>query len=109
MATDQIRNQIHHAIFISQPYLKLGEMAITFKHLCFAFQKACPKSDKEENELVMASLRKLYEEKQSNHQHSVTLNSEEVKFTYADSPAAVIALSLPTPISFTNHLALFLF
>uniref|UniRef100_A0A674MSF4 TBC1 domain family member 4 n=1 Tax=Takifugu rubripes TaxID=31033 RepID=A0A674MSF4_TAKRU len=68
---------IQHAIFISQPYLKLGEIAITFKHLCFAFQRSCPKSDKEENELVMASLRRLYEKKQSNHQHSVTQNSEE--------------------------------
>uniref|UniRef100_A0A674MK22 TBC1 domain family member 4 n=1 Tax=Takifugu rubripes TaxID=31033 RepID=A0A674MK22_TAKRU len=73
---------IQHAIFISQPYLKLGEIAITFKHLCFAFQRSCPKSDKEENELVMASLRRLYEKKQSNHQHSVTQNSEEVTFTY---------------------------
>lgn len=54
----------------------------------------------------MASLRRLYEKKQSNHQHSATLNSEEVTFTYAHSPAAVIALPLPTPVSFTNHLAL---
>lgn len=109
MATDQITNQIQHAIFISQPYLKLGEIAITLKHFCFAFQRACPKSDKEENELVMASLRRLYEKKQSNHQHSLTQNSEEVTFTYAHSPAAVIALPLPTPVSFTNHFALSLF
>ncbi|TWW59369.1 TBC1 domain family member 1 [Takifugu flavidus] len=40
--------------------------------------RSCPKSDKEENELVMASLRRLYEKKQSNHQHSVTQNSEEI-------------------------------
>uniref|UniRef100_A0A674N7L3 TBC1 domain family member 4 n=1 Tax=Takifugu rubripes TaxID=31033 RepID=A0A674N7L3_TAKRU len=37
--------------------------------------RSCPKSDKEENELVMASLRRLYEKKQSNHQHSVTQNT----------------------------------
>ncbi|CAF94287.1 unnamed protein product, partial [Tetraodon nigroviridis] len=38
--------------------------------------RASPKSDKEENELVMASLRTLYEKKQSSHQHSVTQKEE---------------------------------
>ncbi|XP_078799785.1 TBC1 domain family member 1 isoform X13 [Oryzias latipes] len=33
--------------------------------------RACPKSDQEENELVMVSLRNLYEEKQKHHQHTV--------------------------------------
>uniref|UniRef100_A0A8C7Z139 TBC1 domain family member 1 n=1 Tax=Oryzias sinensis TaxID=183150 RepID=A0A8C7Z139_9TELE len=32
--------------------------------------RACPKSDQEENELVMVSLRNLYEEKQKHHQHT---------------------------------------
>uniref|UniRef100_A0A673CG80 TBC1 domain family member 1 n=1 Tax=Sphaeramia orbicularis TaxID=375764 RepID=A0A673CG80_9TELE len=33
--------------------------------------RARPKSDQEENELVMASLRSLYEERQKSHQHSL--------------------------------------
>uniref|UniRef100_A0A3B3C1Q2 TBC1 domain family member 1 n=1 Tax=Oryzias melastigma TaxID=30732 RepID=A0A3B3C1Q2_ORYME len=33
--------------------------------------RACPKSDQEENELVMVSLRNLYEEKQKIHQHII--------------------------------------
>ncbi|RVE76407.1 hypothetical protein OJAV_G00007230 [Oryzias javanicus] len=33
--------------------------------------RACPKSDQEENELVMVSLRNLYEEKQKIHQHTI--------------------------------------
>ncbi|XP_013868714.1 TBC1 domain family member 1 isoform X3 [Austrofundulus limnaeus] len=37
-----------------------------------------PKSDQEENELVMASLRSLCEEKQKNHQHVVTGDNKQV-------------------------------
>lgn len=70
----------------------------------FAFQRACPKSDKEENELVMASLRTLYEKKQSNHQHSATQNRAEVTFTHA--PAAVVPLLLHARGAFKHHLAL---
>lgn len=55
----------------------------------FVFQKAYPQSDKEENELVMASLRTLYEKKQSKHQHSVTQKSEEVTFTNTNTPAYI--------------------
>ncbi|KAM4594127.1 TBC1 domain family member 1 isoform 3-T5 [Fundulus diaphanus] len=40
--------------------------------------RARPKSDQEENELVMASLRNLYEEKQKAHQHSLPDNSKQV-------------------------------
>lgn len=68
----------------------------------FAFQRACPKGDKEENELVMASLRTLYEQKQSNHQHSVT--QKEVKLTH--TPAATISLLLRIHIAFMNRHAL---
>uniref|UniRef100_M4AE57 TBC1 domain family member 1 n=1 Tax=Xiphophorus maculatus TaxID=8083 RepID=M4AE57_XIPMA len=39
--------------------------------------RARPKSDQEENELVMASLRNMYEEKQKAHQHSSLDNSKQ--------------------------------
>uniref|UniRef100_A0A672JC54 TBC1 domain family member 4 n=1 Tax=Salarias fasciatus TaxID=181472 RepID=A0A672JC54_SALFA len=39
--------------------------------LFLCVQRARPKSDQEENELVMASLRNLYEEQQKRHQHTV--------------------------------------
>ncbi|KAM9792732.1 TBC1 domain family member 1 [Neosynchiropus ocellatus] len=41
--------------------------------------KACPKSDQEENELVMGSLRKLYEERQKSHQHTVNGETKQVE------------------------------
>uniref|UniRef100_A0A8C7YX78 TBC1 domain family member 1 n=1 Tax=Oryzias sinensis TaxID=183150 RepID=A0A8C7YX78_9TELE len=40
--------------------------------------RACPKSDQEENELVMVSLRNLYEEKQKHHQHTVPGEAKQV-------------------------------
>uniref|UniRef100_A0A673CE48 TBC1 domain family member 1 n=1 Tax=Sphaeramia orbicularis TaxID=375764 RepID=A0A673CE48_9TELE len=40
--------------------------------------RARPKSDQEENELVMASLRSLYEERQKSHQHSLHVDSKQV-------------------------------
>ncbi|CAN9510424.1 unnamed protein product [Ophioblennius macclurei] len=40
--------------------------------------RARPKSDQEENELVMASLRNLYEEQQKRHQHTVPGNNKQV-------------------------------
>ncbi|KAM4750752.1 TBC1 domain family member 1 isoform 2-T2 [Anableps anableps] len=40
--------------------------------------RARPKSDQEENELVMASLRNLYEEKQKAHQHCSSDNCKQV-------------------------------
>ncbi|XP_053713814.1 TBC1 domain family member 1-like isoform X2 [Synchiropus splendidus] len=41
--------------------------------------RACPKSDKEENELVMVSLRKLYEEWQNSHQHTANGETKQVE------------------------------
>uniref|UniRef100_A0A3B3YCC9 TBC1 domain family member 1 n=1 Tax=Poecilia mexicana TaxID=48701 RepID=A0A3B3YCC9_9TELE len=41
--------------------------------------RARPKSDQEENELVMAFLRNMYEEKQKTHQHSSLDNSKQVQ------------------------------
>ncbi|XP_034544803.1 TBC1 domain family member 1 isoform X2 [Notolabrus celidotus] len=40
--------------------------------------RARPKSDQEENELVMASLRSLYEERQRSHQHTLSGDSKQV-------------------------------
>uniref|UniRef100_A0A8C4IVB4 TBC1 domain family member 1 n=1 Tax=Dicentrarchus labrax TaxID=13489 RepID=A0A8C4IVB4_DICLA len=40
--------------------------------------RARPKSDQEENELVMASLRNLYEERQRSHQHTLSGDSKQV-------------------------------
>ncbi|XP_030613053.1 TBC1 domain family member 1 isoform X3 [Archocentrus centrarchus] len=40
--------------------------------------RARPKSDQEENELVMASLRNLYEERQKTHQHTLPKESKQV-------------------------------
>ncbi|KAM8880109.1 TBC1 domain family member 1 isoform 2-T3 [Spinachia spinachia] len=48
--------------------------------------RACPKSDQEENELVMASLRVLYEEKQKSHQHTVPGDSKQVCEEAAPAP-----------------------
>uniref|UniRef100_A0A3Q4AX99 TBC1 domain family member 4 n=1 Tax=Mola mola TaxID=94237 RepID=A0A3Q4AX99_MOLML len=42
--------------------------------------RARPKTDQEENELVMAFLRNLYEERQRNHQHTLTGDSKQVAF-----------------------------
>ncbi|XP_036970198.1 TBC1 domain family member 1 isoform X2 [Acanthopagrus latus] len=50
--------------------------------------RARPKSDQEENELVMVSLRNLYEEKQRNHQH--TLSGDKQVYEEA-APAPVEA------------------
>uniref|UniRef100_A0A8D0AAM9 TBC1 domain family member 4 n=1 Tax=Sander lucioperca TaxID=283035 RepID=A0A8D0AAM9_SANLU len=41
---------------------------------------ARPKSDQEENELVMASLRNLYEERQRSHQHTLPGDRKQVTF-----------------------------
>ncbi|XP_070409911.1 TBC1 domain family member 1 isoform X3 [Nothobranchius furzeri] len=48
--------------------------------------RARPKSDQEENELVMASLRNLYEEKQKNHQHSLPGDNKQVFEDAAPAP-----------------------
>ncbi|CAI5680282.1 unnamed protein product [Oreochromis niloticus] len=40
--------------------------------------RARPKSDQEENELIMASLRSLYEERQKTHQHTVQKESKQM-------------------------------
>lgn len=47
--------------------------------------RARPKSDQEENELIMTSLRNLYEERQKSHQHSVPADS---KVVCEEAPAA---------------------
>uniref|UniRef100_A0A1A7XU50 TBC1 (Tre-2/USP6, BUB2, cdc16) domain family, member 1 n=1 Tax=Iconisemion striatum TaxID=60296 RepID=A0A1A7XU50_9TELE len=48
--------------------------------------RARPKSDQEENELVMVSLRNLYEEKQKNHQHSLPGDNKQVFDDAAPAP-----------------------
>uniref|UniRef100_A0A8C6LAK1 TBC1 domain family member 4 n=1 Tax=Nothobranchius furzeri TaxID=105023 RepID=A0A8C6LAK1_NOTFU len=63
--------------------------------------RARPKSDQEENELVMASLRNLYEEKQKNHQHSLPGDNKQVVSTLLNHlkttpPMSVFSPSLVT-------------
>ncbi|XP_070833321.1 TBC1 domain family member 1 isoform X1 [Chaetodon trifascialis] len=48
--------------------------------------RARPKSDQEENELVMASLRSLYEERQRSHQHTLCGDSKQVCEDAAPAP-----------------------
>ncbi|XP_041820289.1 TBC1 domain family member 1 isoform X2 [Chelmon rostratus] len=48
--------------------------------------RARPKSDQEENELVMASLRNLYEERQRSHQHTLCGDSKQVCEEAAPAP-----------------------
>ncbi|XP_040001849.1 TBC1 domain family member 1 isoform X2 [Xiphias gladius] len=48
--------------------------------------RARPKSDQEENELVMASLRNLYEERQRSHQHTLPGDSKQVCEEAAPAP-----------------------
>uniref|UniRef100_A0A8C7YVV9 TBC1 domain family member 1 n=1 Tax=Oryzias sinensis TaxID=183150 RepID=A0A8C7YVV9_9TELE len=50
--------------------------------------RACPKSDQEENELVMVSLRNLYEEKQKHHQHTVPGEAKQVDVAALSAPRA---------------------
>ncbi|XP_028258553.1 TBC1 domain family member 1 isoform X2 [Parambassis ranga] len=49
--------------------------------------RARPKSDQEENELVMASLRNLYEERQRSHQHTLPGENKQVCEDAAPAPA----------------------
>ncbi|KAM7009716.1 TBC1 domain family member 1 isoform 4-T4 [Tautogolabrus adspersus] len=48
--------------------------------------RARPKSDQEENELVMASLRNLYEERQRSHKHTLSGDSKQVCEEAAPAP-----------------------
>ncbi|XP_044047109.1 TBC1 domain family member 1 isoform X9 [Siniperca chuatsi] len=48
--------------------------------------RARPKSDQEENELVMASLRNLYEERQRSHQHTLPGDSKQACEEAAPAP-----------------------
>ncbi|KAM3624348.1 uncharacterized protein V6R79_022274 [Siganus canaliculatus] len=48
--------------------------------------RARPKSDQEENELIMTSLRSLYEEKQRSHQHTLPGDSKQVSEDAAPAP-----------------------
>uniref|UniRef100_UPI0037E8529B LOW QUALITY PROTEIN: TBC1 domain family member 1 n=1 Tax=Semicossyphus pulcher TaxID=241346 RepID=UPI0037E8529B len=48
--------------------------------------RARPKSDQEENELVMASLRSLYEERQRSHQHTLSGDNKQVSEEAAPAP-----------------------
>ncbi|KAJ0033076.1 hypothetical protein NQD34_000183 [Periophthalmus magnuspinnatus] len=48
--------------------------------------RARPKGDQEENELIMTSLRNLYEERQKTHQHSIVTDS---KLVCAEAPVTV--------------------
>uniref|UniRef100_A0A8D0AAA4 TBC1 domain family member 1 n=1 Tax=Sander lucioperca TaxID=283035 RepID=A0A8D0AAA4_SANLU len=62
---------------------KLVEQNMSFFLIVFyvrVFQRARPKSDQEENELVMASLRNLYEERQRSHQHTLPGDRKQVTF-----------------------------
>lgn len=61
------------------------------------FQRACPKSDQEENELVMAYLRVLYEEKQRSHQHALPGDIKQVNNSHT-CPA------VPPPLSFPDFI-----
>uniref|UniRef100_A0A673CCN7 TBC1 domain family member 1 n=1 Tax=Sphaeramia orbicularis TaxID=375764 RepID=A0A673CCN7_9TELE len=62
--------------------------------------RARPKSDQEENELVMASLRSLYEERQKSHQHSlhvdIMLSTQVCLCVLVHIFSDVAALSTPT-------------
>ncbi|XP_074486250.1 TBC1 domain family member 1 isoform X4 [Sebastes fasciatus] len=49
--------------------------------------RARPKTNQEENELVMVSLRILYEERQRNHQHTLPGDSKQVSENAAPAPA----------------------
>uniref|UniRef100_A0A3P8TZ12 TBC1 domain family member 1 n=1 Tax=Amphiprion percula TaxID=161767 RepID=A0A3P8TZ12_AMPPE len=51
--------------------------------------RARPKSDQEENELVMASLRNLYEERQKSHQHTLPGDAKSVCEDAAPAPVEV--------------------
>ncbi|XP_076021583.1 TBC1 domain family member 1 isoform X2 [Genypterus blacodes] len=51
--------------------------------------RARPKNDQEENELVMASLRNLYEERQKSHQHTQPGDNKQVCEDVAPGPAEV--------------------
>ncbi|XP_023124964.2 TBC1 domain family member 1 isoform X3 [Amphiprion ocellaris] len=51
--------------------------------------RARPKSDQEENELVMASLRNLYEERQKSHQHTLPGDAKLVCEDAAPAPVEV--------------------
>ncbi|XP_029914678.1 TBC1 domain family member 1 isoform X2 [Myripristis murdjan] len=51
--------------------------------------RARPKNDQEENELVMASLRNLYEERQRSHQHTQPGDSKRVNEEAAPGPVEV--------------------
>uniref|UniRef100_A0A665WHX1 TBC1 domain family member 4 n=1 Tax=Echeneis naucrates TaxID=173247 RepID=A0A665WHX1_ECHNA len=52
--------------------------------------RARPKSDQEENELVMASLRNLYEQKQRSHQHTIPGDGKQVTFPPVCEEAAPV-------------------
>lgn len=60
----------------------LNKQKQIFKVCICVSQRARPKSDQEENELVMASLRNMYEERQKNHQHTLTADGKQVTCTY---------------------------
>ncbi|KAM9315237.1 TBC1 domain family member 1 isoform 3-T4 [Pholidichthys leucotaenia] len=49
--------------------------------------RARPKNDQEENELVMASLRNLYEERQKSHQHTLPVDNKRVCEDVPSAPA----------------------
>nr|XP_046269328.1 TBC1 domain family member 1 isoform X1 [Scatophagus argus] len=55
--------------------------------------RARPKSDQEENELVMASLRSLYEERQRSHQHTLSGDSKQVCEEAAPAPVEQLSSS----------------
>lgn len=67
------------------------------------FQRARPKSDQEENELVMASLRNLYEERQRNHQHTLTGDSKQVTFAHIYTTVPALFIPIMSYISITYY------
>lgn len=84
-------------LFLSYHLFASVEQKIYYCVFCArVFQRARPKSDQEENELVMASLRSLYEERQRSHQHTLPGDSKQV--TFAHLTFAHIYTSVPAPI-----------
>uniref|UniRef100_A0A8C4P193 TBC1 domain family member 4 n=1 Tax=Dicentrarchus labrax TaxID=13489 RepID=A0A8C4P193_DICLA len=69
---------------------------------------ARPKSDQEENELVMASLRNLYEERQRSHQHTLSGDSKQVTVCTTVPALSLAAFYYSFPL-YSNYVLLFVY
>uniref|UniRef100_A0A3Q3EBM9 TBC1 domain family member 4 n=1 Tax=Labrus bergylta TaxID=56723 RepID=A0A3Q3EBM9_9LABR len=67
--------------------------------------RARPKSDQEENELVMASLRNLYEERQRSHKHTLSGDSKQVTVTHLLCTLNHYCTRFPVSIAFMSHIS----